>query len=58
MLNFILGKTDSGTKGRTVKLDSAKKILLGNKTTEPVVIDDDTGLFCFFLFNSSHIMKF
>ena len=38
---FFLG-TDSAKKGRSVKLDSAKKITLANKT-DPLVIDIDKG---------------
>ena len=38
---FFFG-TDSEKKGRTVKVDSAKKITLANKS-DPLVIDSDKG---------------
>ena len=41
-LFFVFFCTDSEKKGRTVKVDSAKKITLANKS-DPLVIDSDKG---------------
>lgn len=42
-------RIDSEKKGRTVKVDSAKRITLANKT-DPLVIESDKGKDLFFYY--------